>query len=61
MLSALIKAQLSFNETVLLLLEEMEAEELQQKGSMRPGGRVVLDDLGDRVWLEQFRYAMDSL
>ena len=29
---------------------------IDESGRMRPGGAVDVDDLGDRVWMEQFRW-----
>ncbi|KIJ51635.1 hypothetical protein M422DRAFT_243936 [Sphaerobolus stellatus SS14] len=38
------------------LLKAMDAEFLQKQGELRPGGKINLNELGDTVWKEQFRF-----
>lgn len=55
MLTALLKRRRRTQEALEAILQTLVEEELAEEGSMREGGRLKLADLGDQVWMEQFR------
>lgn len=62
MQSMILEQRLSFMKLLEGLLDASDNEAMntakEATGSMRPGGPVNLDTLGDTVWLEQFRYVL---
>lgn len=55
--SSILEAQIGFFETIQALLEANKELELSS-GHMHPGGHINLNELGDDVWTEQFRYSI---
>ncbi|KAJ6494600.1 hypothetical protein DFH09DRAFT_1290631 [Mycena vulgaris] len=53
----ILEASLSFNELLAELLDAQDEQWIALEGRFRPGGRVNVYDLGDDIWLEQFRLA----
>lgn len=54
----ILQDTVSFLDLVSKLLATQDKEFPQSAGSLRPGGKINLDQLGDNMWLEQFRYAL---
>jgi hypothetical protein len=54
--AAIIEESLGFSELLSDMLSTRETQLLNARGSLRAGGRLDLCQLGDDVWLDQFRY-----
>jgi len=55
MASQILQDSVSFLTLVEELLKAQDDDFLRGAGSLRPGGRIDVNNMGDNVWLEQFR------
>ena len=46
---------MKFLNSALETMDNQMLNRVDELGRMRPGGAIELDELGDRVWMEQFR------
>ena len=46
---------MKFLDTALEAVDDQLLNKVDESGRMRPGGAVDVDDLGHKVWMEQFQ------
>ncbi|KAF7292641.1 hypothetical protein MIND_01162000 [Mycena indigotica] len=52
----ILQSSIGFYSLLQDVLEQQDQEWIAREGRFRPGGRISLDDLGDDIWVEQFRF-----